>query len=449
MAMTTQPLRHFLLQDDRFIPPFNEPASELSFLGKPLKLHQSDLLADYFGERLELHIQPLERLEDLPRDGGPCIVFRESIYFDRPYLDLFYRSAEALARKTGRGLRAAYAPDDPVFKIYVQPLTRGFPPALDAQGNPSCYLADLWYFPNGYTEEVDPLIVPAQGVEKGFYSVPHYMSQDGQNLTHRLSERVLFSIESWMHVYFANTVQGVFARGSRFEEYIKKHNLYQLKVLWRAILEQKQILSCSELVKVGPGTQIHPAATVLGPTTIGANCYIGPGAVIDNCHIGDNVTIDQGCVLMLSVIGNNCFFPFRASSYLSVFMDNSILAQNTCVQMCVIGRSTFIGAGSTFTDFNLASEPIKTMGVNGLASTGQIVLGSCVGHNCRIGAGFIFYPGRMVESDTILAVTPTDWVVVRNIRYDHSAHHNFRKDLAERHKRYYPRKGEAAQPDEW
>jgi len=33
--------------------------------------------------------------------------------------------------------------------------------------------------------------------------------------------------------------------------------------------------------------------------------------------------------------------------------DNSMVAQNTCLQMCVIGRNTFIGAGSTFTDFNL------------------------------------------------------------------------------------------------
>ncbi|MBN2469697.1 MAG: multidrug transporter [Anaerolineae bacterium] len=447
-----QKIRRFIIQDTRYIPPFNEPASELSFMGKQLKLHQEDLFLEYFGDALEAQVElPLQQIADLAnRDvKGPCLVVRDSIYFDREYLHAFYRAAERLARKTGQGVRAAYAPDDPVFTAYVHPLTRGFEPYTDPGGKITCYMADMWYFPDGYAADVVPMIIPTDPQEKGFYSVPHYMSQQGQALTHILSERVLISVESWVHVYFANTVQGVMARGSRFEEKIKHSNFLQLRVLWRAVLEWRQLLSSSALVKIGQGTQIHPSATVLGPTTIGDNCYIGPGAVIDNCHIGDNVTIDQGCQVMTSVIGTNSFFPFRASCYFSVFMDNCILAQNTCVQMCVIGRNTFIGAGNTFTDFNLLPVPIRAMSIHGLEDVGQIVLGGCVGHNCRIGSGFVLFPARMVESDTVLAADPANRVLMRNVTFDQSAHHAMPPHVRDRHPRHYPRQGEQVEEESW
>ncbi len=448
----TQKLRKFTIQDERHIPPFNEPASELSFMGKQLKLHQEDLLNEYFGKTMESQVElPLHDLTDLAdrRVDGPCLVYRDSVYFDREYLDFFYQHARRLADQNHCGVRAAYHPDDRVFKTYARPLSRGFEPQGESRNNPLSYMADLWYFPNGYTDRITPLIVPTDSKEKGFYSVPHYMSQDGNDLTHFLSERVLLSIESWVHVYFANTVQGVFARGSRFEERIKRSNFLQMKVLWRAVLEWKQLLSSTALVKVGEGTQIHPSATVLGPTTIGKNCYIGPGVVIDNCHIGDNVSIDQGCQLMTSVIGNNSFFPFRASSYFSVFMDNCILAQNTCVQMCVVGRNTFVGAGNTFTDFNLLPTPIRAMGIHGLEEVGQIVLGGCVGHNCRIGSGFVIFPARMIESDTVLAVDPHNRVIMRNVTFEQSAHHNMPDHIRDMHPRYYPRQGEDVEEQSW
>ena len=134
---------------------------------------------------------------------------------------------------------------------------------------------------------------------------------------------------------------------------------------------------------------------------------IGAGAVIENCIIGDNVNVSQGCQLMLSVVGDGTFLPFRASLFMTTIMENSMVAQNTCLQMCVVGRNTFIGAGNTFTDFNLLSAPIKARDGNGeLKYSNRPVLGGCVGHNCRIGAGMIIYPARTIESDVVLVCHP-------------------------------------------
>jgi acetyltransferase-like isoleucine patch superfamily enzyme len=168
---------------------------------------------------------------------------------------------------------------------------------------------------------------------------------------------------------------------------------------------------------------------------------IGAGAVIENCVIGDNVNIGQGCQLMLSVVGDGAFIPFRAALFMTTFMDNSMVAQNTCLQMCVIGRNTFIGAGSTFTDYNLLPAPIRAIDGHGkLGQANRPVLGGCVGNNCRLGAGMIVFPARTVESDVVLFASQERRVIDKDVRYEDSDHHSLK--FAKLHPRLYPRPGE-------
>jgi carbonic anhydrase/acetyltransferase-like protein (isoleucine patch superfamily) len=144
---------------------------------------------------------------------------------------------------------------------------------------------------------------------------------------------------------------------------------------------------------------------------------------------------------MLSVVGDGSFLPFRGSLFMTSMMDNSMVAQNTCLQMCVIGRHTFVGAGSTFTDFNLLSSPIRTLdGKGALNLANRPVLGGCVGHNCRIGSGMVVFPARTIESDTVLFATHERRVIDRNISYEESDH--LKLPNAHLHKRLYPRSGE-------
>jgi NDP-sugar pyrophosphorylase family protein len=171
---------------------------------------------------------------------------------------------------------------------------------------------------------------------------------------------------------------------------------------------------------------------------------VGAGAVIENCIIGNNVNISQSCSVMLSVIGDGTFLPFRASLFMTTIMENSMVAQNTCLQMCVVGRNSFIGAGNTFTDFNLVSAPIKARDPHGkLREANRPVLGGCVGHNVRIGSGVIVFPARMIESDVVLVASGGLRVVDRDIPYEASDHHTF--PSPNQHRRLYPRPGEAGE----
>jgi carbonic anhydrase/acetyltransferase-like protein (isoleucine patch superfamily) len=367
------------------------------------------------------------------------IVYRDNLFFDQGYINTFISTA----RKKKKAMRAAFSADDPSFKDHAQPLSTSY----TAAGG--LYLADLWYYPAGPVADVEPLVIDLEAREMGYYHVPTYMADQSGDLTFQVPLRTLIAIDSWVHIFIADVVFGLFSRGARFEKRLNEDLAFKLGVFSSALYEGRQLLECSPVVKVGKNCVIDPSAIIHGPTTIGDNVHIDAGAVIDNCIIGNNVNVSQDVQLMLSVVGDGTFLPFRAALFMTTVMENSMIAQNTCLQMCVVGRNTFIGAGSTFTDYNLVPAPIRALDGHGnLSYANRPVIGSAVGHNCRIGSGMIVYPARTIESDVVLAASKDRRLINKNIRYEDSDHHNFKYPGL--HKRLYPPKSnESQQLESW
>ncbi|RMF46569.1 MAG: multidrug transporter [Anaerolineae bacterium] len=415
-----------ILKEPRFLHPFNEPARDLRIHNKPLWLNQRDVLAPYTDREIDLRPG-----EAVPEVQGECIVYRDNLFFDSAYVDAFL----AEAKRRNKPCRAAFTLDDPAFREHALPLSTSYTQEGDY------YLADFWYYPKGPVDEAEPLVIDLQAREIGYYHVPVYMATEQGDLVFQVPLRSFLAIDSWVHIFIADVVFGLFSRGARFEERLNRDPWMKLRVLGKALYEGKQVLECSEVVKIGRNCVIDPTAVIHGPTTIGDNVTINAGAVIENCIIGDNVNISQDCQLMLSVVGDGAFLPFRASLFMTTLMDNSMVAQNTCLQMCVIGRNTFLGAGSTFTDYNLLPAPIRALNGNGdLKPANRPVLGGCVGHNCRIGSGMIIFPARTIESDVVLFASEERRVITHNVTYEESDHHKV--SAAHLHHRLYPREGE-------
>jgi carbonic anhydrase/acetyltransferase-like protein (isoleucine patch superfamily) len=400
-------MRKIILSDRRKIFPFNEPARKLRVLNKPLWLYQRDVLAPYTTEEREL-----DSLTDVDSQQVETLVYRDNLFFDRFFLDEFIQQA----RTSGKACRVAFALDDRAITSHAIHLQRG----IHRKGD--VYTADMWYFPHGVEPLVSPLVMDTQAHEMGYYHVPTHMSNDKGDLIYQVPTKAFCSIEHWVHTIIANVVFGVYAQAARRDRELESNVGEQLKIMWRAMLERKQVLSSSELVHIGRNCSIDPTAIIKGPTYIGDNVSIGPGAVIDVSVIGDNVDIMTGAQVMLSVVSDRCFLPFRAALFMSVMMEDSMVAQNTCLQFCSIGRSTFIGAGNTFTDFNLVRKPIRAVRGEELEETGMPVLGGCVGHNCFIGSGMVVYPGRAIESDVILFASPERRVIDRTVYWEDSDH---------------------------
>ena len=422
-----------ILNAPHIIVPFNERARDLRIQNQPLWLHQRNVLAPYVTSEREL--EPGKRL---PLVREPTLVYRDNLYFDEHYITTFI----AQAKKRKRAVRAAFSVDDPAFREHALPLSKSYTPAGDL------FLADLWYYPNGPVADVEPLVIDLRSREMGYYHVPTYMADQTGDLVFNVPLRALMAIDSWVHVHLADVVFGLFARGARFEKRLGEDTFYKMKVISKALYEGRQLLECSELVTVGKNCVIDPRAVIHGPTTIGDNVIINAGAVIENCIIGNNVNISQDVQLMLSVVGDGTFLPFRAALFMTTVMDNSMIAQNTCLQMCVIGRNTFIGAGSTFTDFNLVPAPVRALdGKDQLSISNRPVIGSCVGHNCRIGSGMIVYPARTIESDVVLVPSKERRVIDRDVRFEDSDHHRMKN--ASLHQVRYRPKAEQPEVESW
>ena len=405
-------MRRVILPAPKLIHPFGEEARNLRIHNKPLFTLQQDVLDKHVTDTTELPIGA-----HLPQDREEMIVHRNNLFFDQGYIDRFIKEA----RKHGRACRAAFHVDNPAFREHALPLSTSY----TAAG--SLYLADLWYYPHGPVADARPLLVDMESKEVGYYSVPTYMASDSGDLVFNVPLRSLIAIDSWVHIFIADVVFGVFSRGARVEKRLENDLKFKVKVLAKALYEGRQVLECSELVKIGKDCVIDPSAIIHGPTVIGDKVTIGAGAVIDNSIIGNNVNISQDAQVMLSVVGDGTFLPFKAALFMTTIMDNSMVAQNTCLQMCVIGKNTFIGAGSTFTDYNLIPAPILAMdGANKLRDANRPVIGGCVGHNCRIGSGMIIYPGRTIESDVVLAASTERRVIDKNVSFEDSDHHNLR-----------------------
>ncbi|MBC8333064.1 MAG: multidrug transporter [Anaerolineae bacterium] len=420
-------MQKIILPAPRHIHPFNEPARDLRIQNKPLWLIQRDVLSPYIERELQVGSDA-----ELPNFSGPALVYRDNLYFDAEYIKEFITQA----KKRAGASRAACSANDLAFREHALPLSRSY------EKSGENYLLDLWYYPHGSSPHANPLVIDLFPREIGYYHVPTYMATESGDLTFQVPLRSIIAIDAWAHIFIVDVVFGLFSRGARFEKRLDENPWFKLKVLANAMYEGKQVLESSGIVHIGRNCVIDPTAIIHGPTTIGDNVTIGPGAVIENCIIGDNVNIGQGCQVMLSVIGDGAFLPFRAAMFMTTFMDNSMVAQNTCLQMCVVGRNTFIGAGSTFTDFNLIPTPLKARDGDGrtLEDANRPVLGGCVGHNCRLGSGMIFFPARTIESDVVLVASPERRVISKDISYEDSDHHLF--NFANLHHRLYPRPGE-------
>ncbi len=411
-----------ILPSLRQIIPFNEPARDLRIQNKPLWLLQRDVLSKYTHAELELTPG-----QSLPEINEACLVYRNNLYFNDDFIKTFLEEAQ----KKGQAVQAAIKVSDPAFREHCLPLSNSYQIVGDV------FLLEIWYFPEGPTENPQPLVLDMQSREIGYYHVPTYMAPKTGDLVYHVPLRAVIAIDSWVHIFIADCVFGVFGRGARFENELKSNPFFKIKILMTSMLEGKQLLQCSKLVRIGQNCTIDPSAVINGPASIGDNVTIGAGVIIENCIIGNNVNISQGCNVMLSVIGDGTFLPFRASLFMTTVMDNSMVAQNTCLQMSVVGRNSFVGAGTTFTDFNLLPYELRARNAKGdLVSANRPVLGGCVGHNCRIGAGMIIFPARTIESDVVLVSSRERRVIDHDIHFEESDHHAFLKSHP--YERQYP-----------
>jgi carbonic anhydrase/acetyltransferase-like protein (isoleucine patch superfamily) len=417
-------MRKIIVRKPNHVAPFNEPARALRVLNKPLWQWQQDLLAPYVNEQIIV-----DDPRNGPRDNVETLIHAENLWFDEAFLSYFIRQA----RLKGRPARAALQADEPPFMQHgLKALSKSYTQRADY------YYLDLWYFPNGVTDQVEALTVPSDVRSVSFHHIPVPTSGKGHRKETYWSvpARAVVPVDSWVHVLLINVIMGLGGQIEAFNQAALQGN-FKSRARWRSFVERKPAEQTSMYVHVGRDCKIDPTAVIQGPVWIGDHVTIGPGCVITNSIIGDNVTMLHSNHFDRCVIGDDCFFPWGAGAYMSIYMEGSSSGQSSAIEMSVIGRNTFIGAGTILTDYNLLPLPLKTVSDGHLAELGLPMLGGCVGHNCRIGSGLVMYPGRTVESDVVLMASSTRRVIAKNISYEESDHHYIH--TGDLHQRRYTR----------
>lgn len=428
-------MERIIIREHTLIDPFAEPARELRILNKQLWLLQRDLLKTHCKGSTEIaSIAELD--EHVPVSEQELLVYRDNLFFNAALIDSFIAEARAAGRPCQIAFRASNEQlgrkGDLSIERHALQLCSGIVRRAGtaylhngAEQHGDVHLGELFYFPGGERSAPIPLVIDTQSHEMGYYRIPSYMANKG-DLTYQIPLRAFLSVESWVHVLMANILMGVFSLAAAQDVRMGKARLkdifswtkedwqvfpkkvtFVIKAFWEKInpLEDQwrnHFFASRDLVKVGKRCSIDPSAVIHGPTIIGDDVYIGPGVVIANSIIGSGVNVMQGSQVMLSVVSDRCFLPFNAGLFMTALMDNTMVAQNSTLQLCVVGRNTFIGANNCFTDFNLQNEPIKVMHQGRATEVNLPVLGSAVGHNVKVGSGFVVYPGRMIESNAVI-----------------------------------------------
>ncbi|NTW02430.1 MAG: multidrug transporter [Oscillochloris sp.] len=429
-------MRRIIIRDISIIEPFAEPARDLRIINKQLWLLQRDLLKSYYSGTSE--VDSLEELkQQISETDEELVIHRDNLFFNAAFVETFMERAKALGRPCQvafrssdetRGTKGDLSIEKHALQL-CKKITRRDNITYNDNGKEthgSVYVADMYYYPAGDRSEPIPLIIETLSREMGYYHIPSYMATNKGDLTYQIPIRAFMSIESWLHALMANVLMGVFTMAAQQDSRMEKSRLinimrwtkedwqifpskilFVLRAFWERVnpLEEQwrnHFLASRNLVTVGKRCSIDPSAVIHGPAVIGDDVYIGPGVVIANSIIGNNVNVMQGSQVMLSVVSDRCFLPFNAGLFMTALMENSMVAQNSTLQLCIIGRNSFIGANNVFTDFNLQGEPIRLMHEGRLVEINLPVLGSAMGHNCKLGSGFVVYPGRMIESNAVI-----------------------------------------------
>jgi NDP-sugar pyrophosphorylase family protein len=162
-----------------------------------------------------------------------------------------------------------------------------------------------------------------------------------------------------------------------------------------------------KLVNKGRGCEIHPSA-VVEASTLGDYVKVGANAVVRFSHLGDSVRIGDQANVQYSVLGDHATVA-RMGMLQSCVLHAGANSGHYGLQLCVVGRDTFVGGECILGDFKPGST-IQVFHEGELVDTGTNTLGCAVGHDCAIMMRATFYAGREIPNGVTIIGPPGDIV---------------------------------------
>jgi acetyltransferase-like isoleucine patch superfamily enzyme len=386
MATTYPDVTSVVVETDTRIQPFDEHPRELPVLNRPLAAHRADVLDS-------LDIRTTDEVD--PGRGGPQLVFDDTVFFSEQLLRSFLEESRGIDEPTQCAVEKGAFTERAVTPTM----------ALTDHGDGVGYR--LYYYPDGFDpgEEVDPRPVTLDADEFVHdLAFPEHMVQGG---TYRvpITTTVVVQIEHWANLWAANVV-GALGRLAA----LMNDRFRQLNLALRAFSTNEWKIA-GRNVTVGENCDVHPTAHVEN-SILGDGVEIGAGSVVRGSIIDDRTVIQNNVSVAYSVIGERCQFQHNTSLSYSLLFPGAF---TNCLYLncSVMGRDTFIGAGTIQTDFRFDGNDVVVLDDGAPVDSGQRFLGGCMGHESYLGAGLVIAPGREIPNG--VRVMPSEDDVVSNV----------------------------------
>lgn len=232
--------------------------------------------------------------------------------------------------------------------------------------------------------------------------LPTIGEREKTRMRYPVTSTIVVSIEHWVHILWLNQI----AFGIRWMETIRRHPIW---AAWRAIsaLSLDRFKLLDNLVRRGPGCEIHPTAYLSG-SIIGRNVKIGAQATVRNSIVGEGAVIQDHAVLLNTVVGPNTLVT-ENSFLVSVVSYPEATIGNYKMQVSLIGRGAYVNAWAGFVDAKFVGS-VKVVKNGDLVSSQRAFLGSVVGHRAKVAAKVLIQAGREVPNDTVVVMRPDEVV---------------------------------------
>ncbi|MFC1949816.1 hypothetical protein ACFLW0_06570 [Chloroflexota bacterium] len=379
-------MKAYIIESNKKLDPFNEHPRDCLIGNQKLGEIQESILKD-LGLQL-ITISDTAQIEDTDEH----IAFTDSLYFSKELLTDFIAQSRIKKQRTVCALkpgtftlRTVVATQD--VKISDDSVEYGlyYSPADNSQGTMVPVVM-----------ETDQLIegVP---IPEHIFGIPEY--------TLPLNEKLVIQIDHWTNLWSAN-ICSILMEVAR----IKKGSRLRLLGLAMKARSTNQWKVLRQMNNIGHNCDIHPKAYIEG-STIGDNVTVGAGTVIRECKVASNTFIENNVTLNFSVVGEGCYIGDGSMIRYSVLNPGTfILGVLSC---SMLGRDTFIGGGALIGDFRIDKKPIVVLKNGQPVDTGNIFIGSCLGHGVYMAAGCTVAPGRTIPNG--LRFSPEESRIIRKV----------------------------------
>ncbi|MCX6734378.1 MAG: sugar phosphate nucleotidyltransferase [Candidatus Peregrinibacteria bacterium] len=163
--------------------------------------------------------------------------------------------------------------------------------------------------------------------------------------------------------------------------------------------------------EIAKSAKIAKRATINGEVIIGENVKVFDGAVINGpCYIGDNTVIATNALVRDSNVGKNCVIGYITEVARSVLGDE-VWTHSNYIGDSVIGNNVSFGAGSVTGNLRLDEKNIQVSFDGKKMDARTNKFGAIIGNNVRVGVNTSLMPGIKVGGGSFIGagiVVPED-----------------------------------------